>query len=724
MLHKKLYIVLISLHGLVRGKEIELGRDADTGGQITYVVELAKELAQNERVEKVELLTRQIFDPKISPDYAQPIEVLNEKAQIVRLPCGPKRYLRKEVLWTYLESFIDHALQHFHRNHRIPNVIHGHYADAGYVGSVLANLLEVPFIFTGHSLGRVKKEKLLEKGLTHEQIKERYHIGYRIEAEERALSAASFVITSTYQEVEQQYSLYEQYHPELMYVVPPGVDIKRFYPIADYRFPATDFPYYQELTRFLKHPEKPIIFALSRADERKNIPGLIHAYGKHTALQSLANLVVIAGNRENLFTMEKGAQQVLKNMLYAIDQHDLYGKVAYPKHNHAEDIADLYRMATASGGVFVNPALTEPFGLTLLEATATGLPLVVTNDGGPTDIIKNCQNGLLVDPLDTEAMGAAIYSALSDKARWQQWAENGLKGIKRYYTWASHVEKYLDLVREAATKIHPVYPYHLRGQGMEIPFSRKLVVTDRVIISDIDDTLMGDDTALNEFLDYLERKRKILTFGVATGRSLESAMSVLETWGIPVDIFITSVGTEIHYGPKMTIDQGWKNHIHFRWNAERVREVLSDFKGIELQPQENQREFKVSYYVTQPGIRRRDVVRYLRQQHFSVNVFLSQGLNLDIVPLRASKGLAIRYLAFRWGLPLEQFIVAGDSGNDEEMLKGNTLAIVVGNYSPELEKLRGRHHIYFAQGHHANGILEGITHFNFLDNLTEDNHDL
>ncbi|OUD15446.1 HAD-IIB family hydrolase [Thioflexithrix psekupsensis] len=721
MTSKKLYVVLISLHGLIRGKNIELGRDADTGGQITYVVELAKELAKHDQVERVELLTRQLIDPKVSSDYAQPIELLNEKARIVRLPCGPKRYLRKEVLWPYLEDFIDQALQHFHHMRCIPNVIHGHYADAGYIGSMLASLLEVPFIFTGHSLGRVKRQRLLEKGLTDTQIKERYNIGYRIEAEERALSAASLVITSTSQEVKQQYALYERYNPQLMHVLPPGVDITRFYSTPD--FDLDQFPIYPQLSRFLKEPNKPILLALSRADERKNIPGLIHAYGQHPELKHKANLVIVAGNRDNLATMDNSSRKVLKSMLYAIDKHDLYGKVAYPKHHQSSDVPDLYRMAALSGGVFINPALTEPFGLTLLEAAATGLPFVATQDGGPVDIVKNCQNGLLIDPLNYAEMGEAIYHAISDPHRWQEWANNGLLGIKQYYTWQSHVNRYIDLIQNAMIKIQPDYPYHLRGRGMEVPFSRKLAVTDRVIITDIDNTLIGDEKALNEFLDYLEQKREKVTFGIATGRSLESAMRVLEPWGIPVDIFITSVGTEIHYSPKMILDEGWRSHINFRWNAAKIKAALMDFEGIELQPPENQREFKVSYYVTRPGLRRRDVIRYLRQRQFSVNVSLSQGVHLDILPLRASKGLAVRYLAFRWGLPLNQFIVAGDSGNDEEMLKGNTLAIVVGNYSPELEKLRGRHQVYFAKNHYAKGILEGIFHFSFLDSITEENDD-
>lgn len=416
----KLYIVLITIHGLVRGEEIELGRDADTGGQIKYVIELAKELGKQERVERVDVLTRQVFDAKVHEDYSRPQEKIGQNAYIVRLPCGPKRYLRKEVLWPHLESFIDQALKYFRQVGQIPDVIHGHYADAGYVGSILANLLEIPFVFTGHSLGREKKRLLLEKGLSEETIKERYNIGYRIEAEERALNAASLVIASTNQEVNEQYEQYEHYEPSRMMVIPPGVDLSRFYFLEDYQ-PNPDTT--KELARFLTNFDKPIVLAISRADERKNVPALVQAYGESPELQELANLVIVVGNRDDIQTLDRGARQVLTSLLLAVDRYDLYGKVAYPKHSKTNDIPEYYRLTLATGGVFVNPALTEPFGLTLIEAAAIGLPLVATHDGGPTDIVLNCQNGLLIDPLDTKAMGETIISALSDKARWQKWSQ-------------------------------------------------------------------------------------------------------------------------------------------------------------------------------------------------------------------------------------------------------------------------------------------------------------
>ena len=61
--------------------------------------------------------------------------------------------------------------------------------------------------------------------------------------------------------------------------------------------------------------------------------------------------------------------------------------------------------------------------------------------------------------------------------------------------------------------------------------------------------------------------------------------------------------------------------------------------------------------------------------------------------------------------------MAGDSGNDAGMLLGRTLGVVVGNHSPELRRLRNRPRIYFAKSEHAAGILEGISFYNFVDNI-------
>jgi sucrose-phosphate synthase len=91
---------------------------------------------------------------------------------------------------------------------------------------------------------------------------------------------------------------------------------------------------------------------------------------------------------------------------------------------------------------------------------------------------------------------------------------------------------------------------------------------------------------------------------------------------------------------------------------------------------------------------------------------------LDILPFRASKGKAIRYISYKWEIPLKNFLVCGDSGNDEEMLRGDPQGVVVGNYSPELKNLKGQRNIYFAKKPCAGGIIEGIRRYRFIERAT------
>lgn len=230
----------------------------------------------------------------------------------------------------------------------------------------------------------------------------------------------------------------------------------------------------------------------------------------------------------------------------------------------------------------------------------------------------------------------------------------------------------------------------------------------RIIISDIDNTLLGDAKALAEFINYLEKNRDSISFGIATGRHLESAVAVLEEWQVPMpDILITSVGSQIHYAPKLEPDENWLKHINYCWKPDAIRDNLSQVKGLSLQADINQGEFKISYIVDNNF----DLSKL--QLQYAANVIYSHGEFLDILPIRASKGLAVSYLAKTMGIPMTQIMVAGDSGNDKEMLTNEGFGIVVGNYSNELEDLININDIYFAKSHYAGGILEGIKYFDW-----------
>lgn len=722
-----MYLQMISLHGLVRGHDIEMGRDADTGGQVRYVVELARALSRRPDVDRVDLFTRQLRDKRVSADYAEAIEPLCDKARIVRLPCGGGRYMRKEKLWPYLDQFVDAMITFTRREGRLPEIVHGHYADAGYVAKEVASTFGVPFVFTGHSLGRDKLEFLSEKGLSPEAMNRDYAIDRRIAVEEECLAVADLVVTSTQHERDTQYGKYHHGHAPAFEVIPPGLDLERLFPYYEYKlnperidesFRQARVRMMDELGRFHIQADRPLILALCRPDKRKNIGALVEAYGRSRELQGLANLAIFAGLRKSIADMGEDEQAVLTEMLLLMDKHDLYGRMAIPKrHDPTNDVPELYRIAASSRGVFVNAAYVEPFGLTFIEASATGLPFVGTRNGGPQDIVANCGSGLTVDVSDLEALGKAIRKLLTDREEWERCSASGVNKVREFYSWEAHCAKYVERVRAVARQ--PAKRVHVAGGG-DVALAPRLAKLDALLITDIDNTLLGDDAALAALRDVIHANRHRLGFGVATGRHLEKAREVLEEHDIKVlDVTVSSVGTEIYYGPECVPDKGWASHLRSRWKPERVRAALDGLPFLRLQDDEaTQRDFKISYDLV-GGMASEDALELvhdaLRKAGAAYRLIFSHGVFLDVLPYRASKGKAIRYLSQKWEIPIARIATAGDSGNDLDMLMGNTAGIVVANHDPELEVLRdSASRVYFAEASHAAGILEGLRHYGFV----------
>ena len=547
--------------------------------------------------------------------------------------------------------------------------------------------------------------------MPQERIERTYNINQRILAEETALEAASLVVASTRQEVEEQYSDYNNFKPSASRVVPPGVDLKAF---EGHTGVTARPPIVEEMNRFLRDPKKPMVLALARPDERKNLTGLIEAYALNEDLRRKANLVIVAGNRDDISSMDSGPRGVIEKILFLIDKCDLYGQVAYPKHHLQTEVADIYLTAARTGGVFVNSALTEPFGLTLIESAACGLPVAATNDGGPRDILENCRNGVLINPLDPEEMGRDILSVISDRKTWKRYSMNGLKGARKHYSWENHVALYLDSIRKKISRRRPQAPASIK--------KNRLASMNRLIITDIDNTLLGDKTAVQEMMAAIKQAPVRIGFGVATGRHLSSALKVLTEWGVGLpDILITSVGTEIYSGPNLILDDAWERYINHKWRPEEIRRIAARIPGLVMQPEENQRPFKISYDTSGPEFPGPDHVRkLLKNEKTAASVIFSHDKHLDFLPIRASKGKALKHLAVKWGILLDNILTAGDSGNDREMLLAGPPAVVVGNYSHELASLKKKSKIYFARQKYAAGIMEGMEHFRFLQPLSDD----
>ncbi|HLP88401.1 MAG TPA: sucrose-phosphate phosphatase [Nostocaceae cyanobacterium] len=244
-----------------------------------------------------------------------------------------------------------------------------------------------------------------------------------------------------------------------------------------------------------------------------------------------------------------------------------------------------------------------------------------------------------------------------------------------------------------------------------------------LFVTDLDHTLVGDDDALLVLSDELKRHRQEYGTKIvyATGRSpvlyrqLQAEKNLMEP-----DALVLSVGTEIYLDGQDTPDSEWSNILSQGWQRETVLSVTKQFSELVLQPDSEQRPFKVSFFLQQEVSHLVLPQLETELQKFNLNIKLiySSGLDLDIVPRSSDKGQAMQYLRQRWGFAVEQTVACGDSGNDIALFAvGDERGIIVGNARPELRQWHEQNpanNCYFAQNLCAGGIIEGLKHFGFL----------
>ena len=716
---KQFYIQLFSPHGLIRSADPEIGRDKDTGGQVKYVLELLENLSLHPAVRKVDLFTRRVIDKRVSSSYEKEIEIVNEKARIIRISCGGHAYRPKESLWDFLDEFVDKTIRFMDEEADFPDVVHGHYADGNYLAGQVSEIFGIPFLATGHSLGKNKKNILLQEGMTAEKINEKFNMERRIAVEESTLKAADMFIVSTQHVIDTQYALYDNKAATKFEVIPPGVTPETFYPFYRLDMPSFKMSVEQEqalyrvnldIDRFLFNPAKPLILSIGRADKRKNFEMIIQSYGEDKELQAMANLAIFAGVRKDISKMPDDEKDILTNLLLLLDKYDLYGKMAIPKKNDPKlDVPEIYRLAARKKGVFVNATPGENFGLTIVEAAACGLPVIASPTGGPKEILEHCENGLLVDVENPKAIAEALKKIIADQALWEKYSGNGVIAATQLYSWTSFTNKYIEVIN-CILKEKDSNTFSFTNKTA---YGKILASADMFVISDLDGTLVeGADTeGLKEFKQWMKDHRENVVFGIASGRNKDITAQALKDYDLPKpDILICSAGSEIYYTDRFIPDKGWARYIDYQWKRSELQQALADFPGIRLQEPAAQWRFKLSYYLDDNfgDDNLANLYKFLDDRKLRAKVLLTENHYLDLLPFRASKGSAVRFLSYKWKIPLERFITAGNSGNDEDMLKGKVNGIVVSNYSPELEDLKKHKSIYFAKKPLSNGVLEGI----------------
>ena len=389
-------------------------------------------------------------------------------------------WISRFEIWPYLERFADDAQRELLAElSGRPDLIVGNYSDGNLVATLMAQRLHVTQCNIAHAL---EKTKYLYSDLYWKDNEPEYHFSAQFTADLIAMNAADFIITSTYQEIAGdrssvgQYESYGSYTMPGLYRVVNGIDIfdPKFNIVSPGADPEVYFPYSETDHRLAAlHPEieelvygapcdaargqlagrdKPLLFSMARLDHIKNITGLVEWFANSPRLRKAANLVVIAGHVDVTRSDDREEQEQIRRMHELMDEHGLDGEVRWlGMHLDKRLAGELYRYIADRRGAFVQPALFEAFGLTVIEAMSSGLPTFATRYGGPLEIIEDGVSGFHIDPNHgeeaAERMAGFFERAAREPAYWEQISRGALERVQARYTWKLYAERMMTLSR-------------------------------------------------------------------------------------------------------------------------------------------------------------------------------------------------------------------------------------------------------------------------------------
>jgi len=493
-------VVIVSPHGWF-GQENVLGRP-DTGGQIVYILDQVRGLEQTLRARleaagleaspRIVVLTRQILESEGTTCH-EAREAIRGTAggTILRLPFLDERgqvlprWMSRFEVWPYLHGFAERAARELRRElGGEPDLVIGNYSDGNLVAALLAGGFGATLCTIAHAL---EKTKYPQADLRWERYEDQYHFSIQLLADLVAVNAADFVVASTFQEIAGdehspgQYEAHRGFTLPGLYrvsggidpaidkfnIVPPGVDEAVFFPHTDPRRAETEQPgpdrqerpralerllfqeTGEEVYGALSDPARTPLLTLARLDRTKNITGLVERFGACGELRERCNLLVIAGKIDAAAAADAEERAEIQRMYALVERYRLEGHIRWlGVHLPKEDTGELYRVVADHRGLFVQPALYEAFGLTVLEAMASGLPTFATRHGGPAEIIRDGVDGYLIDPNSEEGISGPLLRFLQEIQRrpdaWDRLSAAGIERVRERFTWQRYSRHVLD----------------------------------------------------------------------------------------------------------------------------------------------------------------------------------------------------------------------------------------------------------------------------------------
>jgi sucrose synthase len=245
-------------------------------------------------------------------------------------------------------------------------------------------------------------------------------------------------------------------------IVSPGADPEIFFPFSenDRRLPDIQSeiadliygPPNPEARGNLKDRDKPLLFAMSRLDVIKNMPGLVDWFANNERLREAVNLFVVGGYLDPEESDDRDERLQIEKMHELFDKHGLEEDARWVvMQTDKNRVGELYRSVADTRGAFVQPALFEGFGLTVVEAMSSGLPVFVTRFGGPLEIVQDGLSGFHIDPHHGEDSSRRMVEFFErtreDPGFWHEISTSAIERVRTHYNWELHARKLLSLSR-------------------------------------------------------------------------------------------------------------------------------------------------------------------------------------------------------------------------------------------------------------------------------------
>jgi len=353
------------------------------------------------------------------------------------MPCGGKDFIPKEYLYEKIPEWVKNALAYIKKNNLSYSFVNSHYWDAGLAGHMISEKLDIPHVHTPHSIGKWKEEQMeTDYPQNADSFEEKYNFTDRIKYETMIYRSCDLLIATTPIQVDKIESDYDIPQKRIR-MIPPGYDDNRFFPIGESS---------RQAIRAQIGFEGRTVFAVSRLAHNKGFDLLIDSFALVAERMEDAQLVLAIGHEDR----DETEEEIYQNLISLTKKHNIEDRVQFVGFIEDEELPDYYRAAD----LFALSSRYEPFGMTGVEAMASGTPCVVTIHGGLCRVLEYGIHALFADTFDREDLGITMYHVLKYKSLQRRLSEKGAQRARARFTWTGIAQKLLNDVENLTDVTH------------------------------------------------------------------------------------------------------------------------------------------------------------------------------------------------------------------------------------------------------------------------------